>query len=253
MNLILGLVQTLERKTSILDEERGGSGDVLASYGGRDLSSFWLSHAINSGIVPLRAHLNSGRSHPKEVYLELARLAGALCTFRISSDSNLVPLYDHENLSDCFEQLDHHIRGHLEVSLPTTCEVVNLKKRNFPGFYTASVRSDQCAEETLWFFGVRSDRLKLQVVEAVKDLVKIADAKDCVELITTGGMGGLPLEYQSQPPRELAFGSGWEYFLVKREVSLWRALRDSMEVGVWVPPELQDADLTLAIVMEPTD
>ncbi len=252
MGMLADLLGLLERKAESLAKERDISGEMVAQYGGQDLASFWLSHAIHTGIAPLRYHLRSRRSHPETLYLELARLAGALCTFSLGTDPKAVPLYDHSGLEECFTQLDQHIRSHLEVTLPTTCERVTLHRRSYRSIFTGSVRQEMCSEGTQWILGVRSEEKVSRVVSAVVGKVKVASQEALPVLVQTSGMAGLELEHMARPPRELAPRVGWEYFLVKRSGSLWKGIRDSMKVGVWVPDEIVEADLELAVILQST-
>ncbi len=87
----------------------------------REIANFWLLHAVNSALAPLRHLLIAKRGHPEELFTELSRLAGALCTFALDSHPRDLPLYDHRNLSESFEKLDRHIREHLETIVPTNC------------------------------------------------------------------------------------------------------------------------------------
>lgn len=253
MDLLSDLVHTLERKASSLLQERQAGGDSLAEYRGKELASFWLAHAIHSSLAPLRYLLESRRAHPEQLYVEMARLAGALCTFSLRSEASSVPAYDHENLEVTFTELDRHIRDHLEITMPSTCERVGLEPRGYRGVFTGSVRQEMCTEEAQWILGVRSEEKRSRVVSSVVSKVKFAEARDLAALVKTGGMAGLALEHLTLPPRELAPRVGWEYFLIKREGILWAAIRDSLAVGLWVPEELVDADLGLFVVLRPPD
>jgi type VI secretion system protein ImpJ len=249
MELLGDLVQLLERKADSLSLDRDPGRDVLAQYGGKELASYWLSHAVHSGIAPLRHLLRKRRAHPEEVYSELARLAGALCTFSLRSDSASIPAYDHDGLEECLGALNRHIREHLEVTLPTTCLKVELKKRNLPSVFTGSLRDEMMQAEAQWILGIRSSGSTARVVEAATTKVKFASKTDLPVLVRTSGMAGLPLEHLTRPPRELAPRVGWEYFLIKRSGALWSSIRDSKEVGLWIPDELLEAELDLAVVV----
>ena len=76
---------------------------------------------MNSAQAPLRHLLVAKRGHPEELFSELSRLAGALCTFALDSHPRDLPLYDHADLSTGFDKLDRHIRAHLEIMVPTNC------------------------------------------------------------------------------------------------------------------------------------
>lgn len=253
MKLLAELVETLERKAETLTRERRAGGDSLAEYHGKELASFWLAHTIHSALAPLRYHLESRGSHPEQVFLELARLAGALCTFSLRADPGSVPRYDHENLEVTFTELDRHIREHLEITMPTTCETVPLQPRGARGVFTASVREDMCTDQAQWILGVRSQEKLSRVVSSVVSKVKFSSKTDLPKLVQTSGMAGLPMEHLSAPPRELAPRVGWEYFLIKKSGYLWTSIRDSLDVGLWVPEELVDADLGMFVVLRPQD
>ncbi len=248
MDILTQLIQTLERKAETLSRERSAAGDSLAQYGGKELAAFWLSHAIHSSLAPLRHHREKRRSHPEELYVEMARLAGALCTFSLRSDPGSVPRYDHGRLQECFEGLNRHILQHLEVTLPTTCIRVPLQQRSIPSIHTGSVRDEMCLGDAQWILGVRSDEKVSRVVAAVVGKVKLASKAELPGLVRTSGMAGLQLEHLTRPPRELAPRVGWEYFLVKRAGPLWKGIQDSKEVGIWVPDEIVTSELELTVI-----
>ncbi|MBV8818303.1 MAG: type VI secretion system baseplate subunit TssK, partial [Acidobacteriaceae bacterium] len=127
MLLTRRLIEILETKSVTLARTaaaRSPSGD----FSTREIANFWLLHAVNSALAPLRHLWVAKRGHPEELYLELARLAGALCTFALDSNPSTLPLYDHMQLGECFEALDRHIRVHLEMVVPTNCVTIPLRK-----------------------------------------------------------------------------------------------------------------------------
>jgi type VI secretion system protein ImpJ len=249
MDLLGQMVQLLEQKAETLSLDTPTAGGTVAQYGGQELASFWLAHAVHSGVVPLRHLLEKRKAHPEELYSELARLAGALCTFSLRSDPGSIPKYDHEGMEECFTLLDRHIRQHLEVTLPTTCVEVELHQRNLPSVFTGSVSDAMLADGAQWILGVRSDEAVSRVVNSVTAKVKFASKADLPVLVRTSGMAGLPLEHLKRPPRELAPRVGWEYFLIKRTGDRWAPIQDSKEIGLWVPDEIVGSDLELRVVM----
>ena len=72
-------------------------GTFQAGMSSRDVASFWFLHAINAGLGPLRHLFFSKRGHPEELFQEMSRLAGALCTFGMDSHPRTLPVYDHSS------------------------------------------------------------------------------------------------------------------------------------------------------------
>ena len=84
MSLTQRLIEILEDKSDTLARSRA-SGSGKSGYASGEIASFWFLHAVNSGMAPLRHLFYSTHGHPEELYLELARLAGALCTFTLET------------------------------------------------------------------------------------------------------------------------------------------------------------------------
>src|SRR3989441_8833826 len=115
------LMELLRRVIEILDAKSETLAGQRRKEQTRDVASFWLTHAIHSSLAPLRHVLEVKRSRPEQAYTELARLAGALCTFALDSHPRELPAYDHGRLGECFGALERHIRTHLELVVPTNC------------------------------------------------------------------------------------------------------------------------------------
>ena len=111
--------EILDAKSEALVGQRRATQSDLAAYAAREVASFWLTHALHSSLALLRHLFESRRVHPEQVYAELARLGGALCTFSLDSHPRALPLYDHDHLEECFGELERHnddLRQQLEWS-----------------------------------------------------------------------------------------------------------------------------------------
>jgi type VI secretion system protein ImpJ len=99
---------------------------TVSGFSAEGIANAWFLHCVNSCLAPLRHLCISKRAHPEELFVELSRLAGALCTFSFDSHPSALPLYDHIHLAECFEALDRHIRAHLELIVPSNCVAIGL-------------------------------------------------------------------------------------------------------------------------------
>ena len=96
------LVDILSEKSASLSRARRASGQGRAGYSSDEIASFWFVHTVNQSLSVLRHLYISERVHPEQLYLEMARLAGALCTFGLESHPDTLPVYDHDKLDVCF-------------------------------------------------------------------------------------------------------------------------------------------------------
>lgn len=254
MELLERLIEVLEVKSEALAAKRRSDRKALADYAAQEVASFWVSHTVHSSLAPLRHHLQAKRSRPEQLYCELARLAGALCTFSLKSHPRDLPLYDHDRLEDCFGALDKHIRAHLEIIIPTACVSIPLQRAK-DYFYTGVVKDKRCFGPSEWILGVRSSLGEVETITGVPRLVKVFSAKYVFRLVQEG-RSGLPLEHLSSPPSTISPRIGTRYFRIRKtgasgspEIG-WQAIQQSADVGVYVPGALGDVELDLLIVLE---
>jgi type VI secretion system protein ImpJ len=246
--LVARLVDMLEARADALRAERSGTED-LAEYAPREVANFWFLHALNAALPPLRHALQTSAAHPEEIYTELARLGGALCTFSLTSHPRDLPAYDHDEPEACFHGLDRHIRRHLDVILPT--DALNLPlSRTEESFYSAPVADRRCFEPTArWYLGVRSTAAGADIVAKVPKVVKICSAK-VIGWLVNKAYAGLGIEHVAVPPAELAPRVGMHYFALQRTDPCWANIVETGETGLYVPASIPNAELELKVVLE---
>jgi type VI secretion system protein ImpJ len=220
----------------------------IGDFTPRDISNFWLLHAVNSALAPLRHQWISKRSHPEELFRELSRLAGALCTFALDSHPRTLPLYDHEQLSDCFAALDQHIRTHLETIVPTNYISIPLQQvRNY--FFEGDIPDDRCFGRSRWLLGIRTNVGDAEVITKTPQLVKICSAKFVAELVRRA-MAGLTLTHLPVPPSAIPAKLETHYFGVAKTGPFWANIAQTRRVGIYVPGDLPAPEVELLVILE---
>lgn len=251
--LVRRVVEILEAKSAAIEAERKGGRKELREYASQEVANFWLLHAVRSSMAPLRHHLELKHSHPEQLYAELARLAGALCTFALDSDPRSLPSYDHDRLGECFAGLDRHIRTHLEIIIPTNCIAIPLKRVS-EYLYVGPVVDKRCFGRGNWVLGIKSDLARAEVITNVPSRVKICSSQH-VERLYRDALPGLTLQHLSSPPPAISPEIGTEYFSIGRTGThstqvCWKLIADSGEVGVYVPAALKGLGLELSVVLQ---
>ena len=247
MDLLARLGEMLESRAEAMAVERQGAGDAAAGPAGGEVASFWLSHAIHSAAAPLRHQLRTRSSHPEQLFTELSRLAGALCTFSLDSAPDSLPLYDHLQLDQCFSALDRHIRSHLDIVIPKNCVRIALQADE-QHFYTGDIVDRRALGTSHWFLGVRSSASQANVIAGVPRLVKVASAKHIVMLVQRA-FPGMLLEHVVSPPAEISPRMGTQYFAIQKSGPVWDAIVNTEQVGVYVPANIPDVELELLVVL----
>jgi type VI secretion system protein ImpJ len=236
----------LQRLVEILDAKA----DALAR-GPRDVAGAWLAHAIQTSLVGLRHHLAVRRSRPEAVYLELSRLAGALCTFALDVHPRTLPAYDHERLSECLGTLDRHIRAQLDRSAGSSNAIAIALDRSRRLLLTGATADKRCFGPSQWVLGVRPGPGgdATQLIGVVPQLVKVCSSQHIARLVKEA-FPGLPLEHLPIPPSGLAAPAGTLCFRIGQSGPCWQSLAQTGEVGIDVPEALAAAEIDLWVLLE---
>jgi type VI secretion system protein ImpJ len=243
------LVEILDAKSDALALERKSTQRPLAEWAGREIASFWLTHAVHAAATPMRHLLRTRSVHPERLYLEMARLAGALCTFSLDAHPRDLPAYDHDDLAGCFDGLDSHIRRNLEIVLPSNTVVIPLPPAEQQYFFTAAVPDERCFRKGAhWHVGVRSSAKGSDIAAGVPRLAKLCSAEHIMRLVKEG-LPGLTLEHVPSPPSDISPRLGSHYFRVHLDGPCWTLMAKAGTAGVYLPGAIPDPELELTIVL----
>lgn len=247
MSLLQRLIEILEDKSAALSVPRGGASS-WADYATREIANFWMRHTVNASLPPLRHLWLTKRSHPEELYREMARLGGALCTFANNSHPRSVPAYDHDNLGGCLTALDRHIRAHLELIAPTNCITIPLLPAD-TCYWQGVVTDQRCLDRCRWILGVRAPAGEAEVIRSVPQLAKLC-SREFVPRLVQRALPGMALTHLPVPPAAISARVDMQYFSVSRGGPCWDHIVKTREVGLYVPAEIPQPELELQVVID---
>jgi type VI secretion system protein ImpJ len=245
MRLVQRMMELLEEKGGAVAARSAGPGGELTT---REIANFWLLHGIHSALTPLRHQLIAKHGHPEELFLELSKLAGALCTFTLESHPGSLPSYDHRNLSDCFEKLDQHIRAHLETLVPTN--VVSIPLRAAEGyFYEGEIKDQRCLGHSKWVFSIQASTTEAEIMSRVPQLIKVCSPPFVRELVRRA-LPGLAMTHLPVPPAAISTHREAQYFGLSRGGPCWDHMVSTRKIGVYVPGEFPTPEVEILVVLD---
>lgn len=246
--LLQALVDLLDAKGAALAATVGAAGaGAPSAYAGNEIATRWLLHAVRSAEAPLRHLLQTRRAHPERLWLELGRLAGALCTFSLTATPRDLPAYDHDALADCFGALERHLRAHLDVVVAPRATVVPLTRASDVLHVGTIVDPRAFDPGARWFLAVGSPLGTLETAARVPALAKACASRFVLELVRRA-YPGLALEHVPAPPPALAPRADRAYFELALAGPCAQGLRDTREFGVYVPDGIPDATAELVVL-----
>ncbi len=248
MSMLGRLIEVLEEKSSVLSYGKNRSRQFLAGSSAADVANFWFLHGVNSSLTVLRHLYTAKRGHPEELFREMSRLAGALCTFGLDVLPRSLPAYDHLNLDRCFDQLDEHIRRHLEIIVPASAIEIPLVQ-GAPYFWEGNVEDQRCIGRSRWVLAMRAAAPESEIILRTPKVVKLCSAKFAPELMKRA-LPGLQLTHLPVPPSAISARVEMQYFGVSRTGPCWEHIVTTRRVGVYVPGDLPSPEVELFVIPE---
>ena len=250
MLLAKRLLETIGEKSSTIARGARHHGRFEAGTGALDVANYWFLHALHSAIPPLQHLATTRHAHPEDFYVELSRLAGALCTFALDSDPRQLPAYDHRNPGPGFRALDAHIRRHLEIVVPSNTVTLAFQPVE-PYMYSAPIPDERCLRRARWILGVRSSLGESELLKLTPRLIKVCSARFVPELVKRA-LPGMTLTHLPVPPTAIRAEADMQYFSVETAGPCWEHILQTRTAGVYIPGEIAQPEFDLTIIVEPS-
>ena len=249
VNMLRRLIDILDEKSAVFSsEQQERAGVFQAGMSARHVAQYWFLHAINSNVSVLRHFLLSKHVHPQELFREMSRLAGALCTFGLEVHPRSLPAYDHRDFGVCFAPLDEHIRRHLEIVMPS--KAIRIPLQSVESFlYNGEIKDQRCMGPSRWILEIQSPIGEADLIQHVPRLVKICSARFVLELIKRS-LPGLPLNHLHVAPPQIAAKVESQYFSINRTGPCWEHMMQTRQVGVYVPAEIPKPEISLIVLLD---
>lgn len=248
-DILRRLIEILEEKSTVFTQVQDQRNGVFqAGMSARHVAQYWFLHTLNTSLPVLRHFMLSQHAHPQELYREMLRLGGALCTFGLEVHPRSLPAYDHLNLGSCFLSLDDHIRRHLEIVMPSKAIRIPLQSVE-TYLYNGEVSDERCLGAGRWVLEIRSRIGDADLIANVPKLVKICSARFVLELIKRA-VPGLMMHHLPVPPTQIAARVESQYFSIQRDGPCWEHIVKTRQVGIYIPAEIPSPDVSLIVLLD---
>lgn len=205
-------------------------GEALASRltqpgrsGVGEVADFLLLELINRYIAVTWHAQQPVAIHPETLYRDWLKLACDLSTFTSSTHSpQVLPRYDHDDLSTTFGELMNELRRSLATMLEQNAIQIELKDAG-NGVRVAIMSDTELMRDAGFVLAVHADmpadalhtrfpaQVKLGPVDRIRDLVQLQ--------LPGIGVRALPVA-----PRQIPYHAGYAYFELDKSGDLWRQL-----------------------------
>jgi len=220
---------------------------MKTAQAGQDAVQLTLYQALSSAMPVLRDMVEDGAVHPREVYRELARLAGTLL-FRDESGRTHeeIPLYSHGDPAPVFETTRKLIEELSEPVIVRRWLRVPLEPRE--DLFSAPLPAEVRTPGARFFLEVKAD------VSSAKVRPMMLGAKISVpsriQTLSGHALPGVMTEALPGPPPELPPGQTGSFFRLKSEEDEWRShVASGSELAVFLLGVPDDVSIDLIVVL----
>ncbi len=116
-------------------------------------------------------------------------------------------------------------------------------------FYEGEITDSRVLARARWILGVRAAMGEAELIARTPQLIKVCSAKFVGELVRRA-MAGLALTHLPVPPPAVPAKVEMQYFGVSRDGPFWEHIVQTHRVGIYVPGDLPDAELELAVLLD---
>jgi type VI secretion system protein ImpJ len=242
------LTQLTARRQRLMSMRRE-SNQRMADFAVADVSLFWLLNALNT-YQPVLADLIRHRArHPEQAYVEMVKFAGALLTFSLDHDAEMIPVYRHDQLEGVFPPLLKLISSLLEASLPSRVVALALTETG-PNRWQVSLDDLRLREADAadFYLSVRGRDSAAQLQTQFPRLCKVGTPDDVDQLINAA-LDGVPLQPLSHVPAAIPLRLENQYFALDFTHPKGQAVLAHGVCAFYVPGTLAQIQLELFAVL----
>ena len=241
------LVEIMAAKSTLIAGNRRQRNLSLAEFGTADIANFWLLYAVNSYFPLLRHIFETRRGDPEHLYRTLLALAGSLTTFSTRVQPHDLPVYDHDALYECFQDLDEKIRLLLETVVPSNFISLPLKLLS-QSIYGTPLAEDRFFANTRMYLAVQSDMNEGDLIAKTPHLIKVCSANH-IEVLVQRALPGVQLTHVPRPPSAIPVKVKYQYFSLSQSGGPWEAIVRSRNLAAYVPGDFTNPKLELIILL----
>lgn len=189
---------------------------------------------LNEVTPYLRVMAHAKGVHPLWAYMELCRLVGRLAIFgRNVEPPDDMPLYDHDDLGNCFHSVKKYIDAWLDRDFDLGYEEVPFVGSGLR--MKVDMKPQWMAPGYQIFVGVECLLPAEQVIRLLRGGLNMKiGSLDNVDDIFQRGLRGLALTHKPQPPRALPQSNTLTYFQINPDASPeeWQAVKNRHTIAI---------------------
>lgn len=217
-----------------------------------DMTALGLLSTLNTYIPVLNHHHAQGGSHPEALYLTLLALGGQLTAFLPDAGVHPrdFPVYDHAQLTACFNEMDRLLLQMLGGAKPKSNYVELPLQQVRENLYHAAADPALLQNSQFFLIARSGDVPEQMLVNNLPMMLRIA-SPDTIDAVLRSYTRALTVEHTHRLPSGMPVDQQANYFELQKRGPFWESVTDSGTFAVFVPTEFSSVNLSLIAVQAP--
>lgn len=241
------IIELVRAKANTIHVRRQQFRGEATQFGHSDLTHFLLLLTLNATLPPLQYLSKNLTLPPQQLYLELAKLAGSLCSFSHEHNTSIIPAYQHENLTSTFSKLETVLRSLLDEVLPSQMTTLRLIREQ-DTLYSIDNIDSLLFDKVAFFLAVNYVTSVSDWINQFVKQVKLGP-RSSIHTLVSSALTGVKISHTQRPPNKLPIKAGYEYFHIEPIGDFWQQIRSERTMSIFLPYLFVDAQIELVTVM----
>ncbi len=253
LNLIKEIRDEIAARAHQLEEHKRQRGVHTAEFGARDMAYLLALRSLNR-YAPVLFHFTETRQvHPWAAYGLLRQLIGELSSFstevnllgELQDGTQLLPVYDHRNLRECFFSAQALITQLLDDITAGPEYVIQLL---FDGTYYAAELTPAIFEGgKRYYLVIETEADPKSVLESLTTIAKLG-SRESLPLLIARALPGVGLQHLQTPPQELPRRARSVYLQIDHHGDQWSSVHKGNNLGLYWDAAPEDLKVELMVV-----
>lgn len=206
-----------------------------------DVRDFLMLQTINRYYAYMHHLSTTLANHPCHVFEQWLKLYGDLSTFKKEKISLDLPVYNHDHLNECFENLMQHLREVLSIVLEQKAILIPLELRDEAT--RVAITPDITLLNSCNFILAINASLPDEVLrQRLPATIKISSVEKIKDLVAYH-LPGIKVHALATAPRELPYHAGFSYFEIDKSSELWQDLESSSGIAIHLAGDFPDLQM----------
>ena len=241
-DVILGVVKSIREQVvsrcRVLEEYKHPKG-VQIQEGDANALTYLLALRSLSRYAPLLHHITETPNiHPWNAYSLIRDVVGELSTFseridslgKLKDGTNLLPVYDHENLGTCFTEAQTLIGELLSQIMIGAENIIYLTRDG--DYFGAQLPPEAFDSRNMFYLMLKTGGDNEAVQDVIQHMVKISSAERMSVLIKRA-LPGMPLDQMTVLPPGLPRRADSLYFKLDRASVDWADIQKNANICLY--------------------